>query len=130
MSSNRNAPGLGMQLPPLGPHAPLNGCITGSPAVWFASPLKKAPGFTCEKSRPRIRPKARSSWKLIIVNWSAVVAQRPFSTITAWAKVASGLKLSTQNQTPLNWQLSGSLAPEPYSVSITEPSASKTTPTG
>jgi len=61
MSSWRNTVGLGMQLPPLTPQAPLSGCITGQPSAPLGSPLVSAPGLTCEKSSPRIRPKTRSS---------------------------------------------------------------------
>ena len=57
-----------------------------------------------------MRPKARSSSKLIISSMLALVAQRPFRTMMPWAMVASGLMLSSQTETPLFWQASGWLA--------------------
>jgi hypothetical protein len=41
-----------------------------------------------------------------------------------------GLTLSIHTQTPLFWQLVGSLAPAPKMASMTEPSASKMIPSG
>jgi hypothetical protein len=43
----------------------------------------------------------------------ALVAQRPLRMMTAWAMVASGLRLSMKTQTPLFWQLVGWLAVVP-----------------
>src|SRR5579871_4336795 len=50
--------------------------------------------------------------------------------ITPCAKVALVLKLSSHISTPFCAQFDGVLDPEPWRASITDPSVSKTTPTG
>src|SRR6185437_10159254 len=92
--------------------------------------LVSASGNTWEWPSPSTSPNARSRRKLIIWSRFAVEVHRPLRTMTACVTVASVRTLSVQANTPLVWQLSGSLAVAPSSASITLPSASKTTASG
>ena len=129
MSSQRSTVGLGMQAPPLAPQTPLNGCMTGQPSV---PPARRRSSAGVHLRVVEAENAAEGALQLVAhhLQQVGVGGAEAVEQDDAVGDGGVGVDVVQPDKDAVVLAAVGWLAPVPKMASMTEPSASKMTPSG